>query len=72
MLGIGKSFGLYGYETWSLIFREECKLRAFESRAIRRIFGTKGEKAISFWRKLHYDELNNLSSFFLEQSNHEK
>jgi len=30
---------LYGYETWSLILREECRLTVFENRALRRIFG---------------------------------
>jgi hypothetical protein len=30
---------LYGCETWLLILREECRLRAFENRALRRIFG---------------------------------
>jgi hypothetical protein len=29
---------LYGYETWSLIVREEHKLRVFENRVLRRIF----------------------------------
>jgi hypothetical protein len=32
---------LYGCETWSLILREECKLRVFENRVLRRIFGRK-------------------------------
>jgi hypothetical protein len=32
---------LYGRETWSLILREEHKLRVFESRVLRRIFGPK-------------------------------
>jgi hypothetical protein len=32
---------LYGCETWSLILREEHKLRVFENRALRRIFGPK-------------------------------
>jgi hypothetical protein len=30
---------LYGCETWSLTFREECRLRGFENRVLRRIFG---------------------------------
>jgi len=30
---------LYGYETWSLILREEHRLRVFENRILRRIFG---------------------------------
>ena len=32
---------LYGYETWSLILREEHRLRVFENRVLRRIFGPK-------------------------------
>ena len=32
---------LYGYETWSLTLREECRLRVFENRVLRRIFGPK-------------------------------
>ena len=30
---------LHGCETWSLKLREECKLRVFENRLLRRIFG---------------------------------
>ena len=36
--------GLYGCETWSLTWREECKLRVFENRVLRRIFGPKKDK----------------------------
>jgi hypothetical protein len=50
---------LYGCETWSLTFREEHRLRVFENRVLRRIFGPKGEEDGS-WRKLHNDELHNL------------
>ena len=32
---------LYGCETWSLTLREEHRLRVFENRALRRIFGSK-------------------------------
>jgi hypothetical protein len=32
---------LYGSETWSLTLREECRLRVFEDRVLRRIFGPK-------------------------------
>jgi hypothetical protein len=34
---------LYGCETWSLTLREEHKLRVFENRVLRRIFGPKGD-----------------------------
>jgi hypothetical protein len=33
---------LYGYETWSLTLREEHKLRLFENRALRGVYGPKG------------------------------
>jgi DNA replication protein DnaC len=34
---------LYGCETWSLTLREEHRLRVFENRVLRRIFGPKRE-----------------------------
>ena len=53
---------LYGYETWSLTLREECRLRVFENRALRRVFGTKRDKVTGEWRKLHNEELSDLYS----------
>jgi hypothetical protein len=50
---------LYGCETWSLTLREEHRLRVFENRVLRRIFGPKREEDGS-WRKLHNDELHSL------------
>jgi hypothetical protein len=35
---------LYGCETWSLTLREEHRLRVFENRVLRRIFGPKRER----------------------------
>ena len=35
---------LYGCETWSLTLREECRLRVFENRILRRIFGPRRDK----------------------------
>jgi hypothetical protein len=35
---------LYGCETWSLTLREEYRLRVFENRVLRRIFGPKRDK----------------------------
>jgi hypothetical protein len=52
---------LYGCETWSLTLGEEHRLRVFENRALRRIFGPKREEDGS-WRKLHNDETHNLYS----------
>jgi hypothetical protein len=48
---------LHGCETWSLILREEHKLRVFENRVLRRIFGAKRDGMMGGWRKLHNEEL---------------
>jgi hypothetical protein len=53
---------LYGCETWSLILREEHRLRAFENRILRKIFGSKSDEVTEKWRKLHNEELHNLYS----------
>jgi hypothetical protein len=53
---------LYGYETWSLTLREEHKLRVFENRALKRIFGPMTEIVTEGWRKLHKEELHDLYS----------
>jgi len=53
---------LYGCETWSLTLREECRLRVFENRVLRRIFGPKRDKVTVEWRKLHNEELIDLYS----------
>jgi hypothetical protein len=53
---------LYGYETWSLIVNEEHKLKVFENRVLRRIFGPKRYRVTGEWRKLHNEELHNLYS----------
>jgi hypothetical protein len=51
---------LYGRETWSLALREKHRLRVFENRVLRRIFGPKRDEVIEGWRKLHNEELHNL------------
>jgi len=51
---------LYGCETWSLTLREERRLRVFENRVSRRIFGPKRDEVTRGWRKLHNEELNDL------------
>ena len=53
---------LYGSETWSLTLLEECRLRVFDDRVLRRIFGPKRNEVTGEWRKLHYKELNDLYS----------
>jgi len=51
---------LYGYETWSLTLREERKLRMFENKVLRRIFGPRRDEVTGEWRKLHNEGLNDL------------
>jgi hypothetical protein len=51
---------LYGCETWTLTLREEHRLRVFEKRVLRRIFGPKRDEITEEWRKLHNGELHNL------------
>jgi hypothetical protein len=51
---------LYGCETWSLTLREERRLRVFENRALRRIFGPNRDEVTGEWKKLHIEELNDL------------
>jgi hypothetical protein len=48
---------LYGCETWSLTLREECRLRVFENRVLRRIFGPKRDEVTGEWKRLHSKEL---------------
>jgi hypothetical protein len=47
---------LYGWETCSLTLREEHKLRMFENRVLRRIFGPKREKLAGGLRRMHIEE----------------
>jgi hypothetical protein len=53
---------LYGCESSSPTFREECSLRVFENRVLRRIFGPKREEVTGEWRRLHNKELYALYS----------
>ena len=53
---------LYGCETWSLTLREEHRLKVFENRVLRRIFGPRRDGVTGEWRKLHNEELNDLYS----------
>jgi hypothetical protein len=49
-------------ETWSLTLREEYRLRVFENRILRRIFGSKRGDVTGYWGKLHNEEVHNLYS----------
>jgi hypothetical protein len=51
---------LYGCETWSLTLREVLRLRVFESRMLRRIFGPKRDEVTGEWRKLRNEDLHYL------------
>jgi hypothetical protein len=51
---------LCGCGRWSLTLREEYRLRVFENRVLRRIFGPKRDKVIGSWRNLRNEELHNL------------
>ena len=42
--------------------REECRLRVFENRVLRKVFGPKRDEVTGEWRKLHNEELNDLYS----------
>jgi len=56
------SIVLYGCVTWSLTLREERRLRVFEQRVLRRIFGPKRDEVTGEWRKLYDEEHNDLQS----------
>ena len=53
---------LYGCETWSLTLREEHRLRVFESRVLRRIFGPTWDEVTGEWKKLHNEKIYDLYS----------
>jgi len=53
---------LYGCETWSVVSREEYRLRMVENRVLRNRFGPKELKATVKWRRPHNEKLNDLCS----------
>jgi hypothetical protein len=53
---------LYECETLSFTLREENRLRVFENRVLRRIFGPKRDEVTGGWIKLHNEELHGLHS----------
>ena len=53
---------LYRCETWSLTLRDEPRLRVFENRVLRTIFGPKRYDVTRELRKLHIEGLNDLYS----------
>jgi hypothetical protein len=53
---------LYGCETWPLTSRKAHRLRVFEKRVLRRIFGSTRDDMIGSWSKVHNEELYNFHS----------
>jgi hypothetical protein len=47
----------YGCKTWSVTLRKKHRLKVFENRALRRIFGLRRNEMAEDWRKLHNEEL---------------
>jgi hypothetical protein len=43
-----------------MTLREERRLKAFENRVLRRVFGPKRDEVTREWRKLHNEELSDL------------
>jgi len=64
---------LYGCETWSLTLREEPRLRVFENRVLRRIFGTQRNEVTGGWRKLlndkHYELFSSPNIIWVSKKN---
>jgi len=54
------SFVVYGCETWSLILRDQRRLRVFENRVLRRLLGPTWDEVKSEWKKLYNEKLNDL------------
>jgi hypothetical protein len=49
-------------ETCSVTLREDHRLKEYENRVLRRIFGSKRDDVTGNWRKLHNEGLHNLYS----------
>ena len=53
---------LYGYQVWSHVLRKEHRLRLFENRLLRKIFGPNRDEIIGEWKRLHNKGLYDLYS----------
>jgi hypothetical protein len=53
---------LHGCKTSSLTIREEHRLKVFENRVLRRIFGPKRDEVTGGYRKLHNEKIHNVYS----------
>ena len=49
---------MYGCETWSLTLWEKRRLRVFENKVLRRIFGPRRDEVTGDWTRLHNEEIN--------------
>jgi len=58
-MGVSKVV-LYGCDTWSLTLREERRLRVFDNRVQKKVFGSKRDEVTGEWRKPHNEEINDL------------
>jgi hypothetical protein len=56
------SLVFYGFETWPVILREERRLKVFEKRILRKMFGYERERVTGEWRKLHNEKLYDMHS----------
>jgi hypothetical protein len=64
---------LYGHETWSLILKEEHRLKICENGVLRRISGPKRVERIGGRRTVHDEKLNNFySSSYISRMNEVK
>jgi hypothetical protein len=54
---------LYWCGAWSLTLREEHRLKVFENRVLRRIFGPKRNEVTGEWRKFHIGKLHNFTHY---------
>jgi hypothetical protein len=50
-------YGEEFFAFWSFTLREECRMRVFEKRVMRRLFGPKEDEVTGEWRRLHDEEL---------------
>jgi len=48
------------FTDWALTVREERKLRVFDDRVLRGMFGAKRDEVTGDWRKLHNEKVNDL------------
>jgi hypothetical protein len=53
---------MYECETWPLTLRVERRLKVFENRVLRRIFGPKRDEVTREWRRPYTEELNGMYS----------